>query len=104
MKKNLVQLIKQLVFLINLGFNRKILILFLKKKKKLRCADKSQCIQKSWVCDGTPDCTDKSDEPDTCKFNDCQTGDFRCNNKRCIALKFRCDYYDDCGMLNFNIF
>uniref|UniRef100_A0A914L2L5 Low-density lipoprotein receptor-related protein n=2 Tax=Meloidogyne TaxID=189290 RepID=A0A914L2L5_MELIC len=64
---------------------------------QFRCADKTQCIQKIWVCDGTPDCADKSDEPPTCTFPACQTGDFKCKNKRCVPQKFRCDYYDDCG-------
>ena len=77
----------------NIYTSRNVLHLFL----FCRCADKSQCIQRSWVCDGTADCADRSDEPETCEFKPCQAGDFRCKNKRCVPVKFRCDYYDDCG-------
>ena len=50
-----------------------------------------------WHCDGTPDCEDSSDEPESCGEIDCQANYFKCNNTKCIYKSFVCDQVDDCG-------
>jgi len=54
-------------------------------------------VPKAWHCDGTPDCEDKSDEPETCGTVDCPGGYFRCNNDKCVFKAYVCDGADDCG-------
>lgn len=27
----------------------------------------NRCIPRTWQCDGTPDCKDEADEPDSCR-------------------------------------
>lgn len=64
---------------------------------QFRCGD-NVCIPKWQVCDGIPQCHDKSDEL-TCAViaNGCNATQFKCANRKCIANAFVCDSKDDCG-------
>ena len=52
---------------------------------------------KGWYCDGTPDCDDASDEPETCGTVDCPSDHFKCDNDKCVFGSYVCDGMDDCG-------
>ena len=54
-------------------------------------------MPKGWYCNGTPDCEDKSDEPESCGIIDCQKGYFKCNNAKCVFKSYICDREDDYG-------
>ena len=55
------------------------------------------CVPKAWHCDGTPDCEDKSDEPESCGIVSCRDGYFKCDNGQCIFNSYVCNGEDDCG-------
>ncbi|KAL1455512.1 hypothetical protein WDU94_009602 [Cyamophila willieti] len=38
---------------------------------QFQCANRRQCIPKSFQCDGAVDCDDSSDEVGCCKYNFC---------------------------------
>nr|XP_018666843.1 basement membrane-specific heparan sulfate proteoglycan core protein [Ciona intestinalis] len=58
-----------------------------------------QCIDRSYICDGTADCLDGSDEPPTCAVtNNCDPTEFLCVGTGVCAQKtWRCDGDNDCG-------
>lgn len=67
---------------------------------EFKCHDDSQCIPKSFLCDLTYDCPDKSDEMDCKTFNTstkCHDNQHRCPDGACIDLSNLCDGFKDCS-------
>ncbi|XP_017067472.1 basement membrane-specific heparan sulfate proteoglycan core protein isoform X12 [Drosophila eugracilis] len=56
-----------------------------------------ECIDKSGICDGTPDCSDSSDEQSCSLGLKCQPNQFMCANSKCVDRTWRCDGENDCG-------
>jgi hypothetical protein len=70
---------------------------------EFQCTTSSLCVPKYWLCDGTSDCTDSSDEePEMCQIYKselhCEEDMFFCGDadKQCIPERWTCDGNADC--------
>lgn len=65
--------------------------------KEYECGDRLTCIHKSWLCDGTKDCPDGTDEaPENCQNITCRVDQFQCKDRSCITGHLHCNGHADC--------
>ncbi|XP_050433383.1 low-density lipoprotein receptor-related protein 1 isoform X2 [Adelges cooleyi] len=58
-----------------------------------------ECIPLKWKCDFSPDCSDGSDEIQSCGTPVCKHTQFQCSlSEKCIPREWICDGELDCGM------
>lgn len=59
------------------------------------CQSSDRCIHKNWICDGTPDCPDGSDEINCTSH--CSADEIICKpTRRCLPRSARCNGVVDC--------
>ncbi|VDM94872.1 unnamed protein product [Thelazia callipaeda] len=62
-----------------------------------RACGNNECVKSDYICDGEPDCRDRTDEKDCPSLSSCEPNEFKCNNGRCVQKMWLCDGDDDCG-------
>lgn len=98
------------VFFYNLGWLIYLTIILFKGCPKLsssvsyclsqeyECNDHLTCIHHAWLCDGTKDCPDGSDEsPSNCQNITCRPDQFQCKDRSCIAGRLHCNGHPECS-------
>ncbi|XP_044596311.1 low-density lipoprotein receptor-like isoform X1 [Cotesia glomerata] len=64
--------------------------------RQFQCKN-GNCLPMPWVCDGSDDCKDNSDEiPSICKPKSCNQTEFKCKSGKCIPGNWQCDNEHDC--------
>jgi len=66
---------------------------------EFKCRDERLCVKAGTVCDGTPDCYDRSDEEACAYEQTCAEPLFKCENEdplKCINPHWVCDGRQDC--------
>lgn len=68
------------------------------RSNEFECDDRSHCVIQSWVCDGSVDCADGSDEAHhRCHNTTCRSDQFRCRDNTCIPGFLHCSGTSDCA-------